>query len=388
MNTHYPAAQCILDHVMKGTNLIVAVMDDKGIIKQANRRAEQFAGSSLAGKPFDTLVIDFKKSFSLDDALRADKEQYLLHIVNKEGLPNTYYFTFQRTSDGIVAIGQQDPDEIDHMRRNLLDMNNELNDLTRRLQKKNARLEELAFQKNQFFGMASHDLRHPLGTITMFSRFLLEEAADRLDTEHREFLGHILESGELMQQILDDFMDVAAMEAGRLELNLRRVEMTGWLKRVVQYNAVVAAQKNIHIVFQPICSSFAMTLDASKMEQVMNNLISNAVKFSEAGKKILVQMDKDETGVCIRVEDQGPGIAEQDLQKIFLPFHRGLFSQKEGGKSSGLGLAIVKKIVEAHGGHARAENIRSSGACFTICLPHHPADLLARDHEAKEESSD
>ena len=359
----------IFAYVMNQSALVVVVMNRQGIIERTNTYTAQLAGFEPVGKPFSDLIIDFQGTFEIDNVKKNGTDHHLLNITGKTGLPQTYFFHFRAVGNKVLAIGQQDTDEMEAMRRSMLAINSDLANMTRLLHKKNAQLEKLNAQKNQFFGMAVHDLRHPLEAIRMYSAFLADEAADRLDAKQLEFIDDIRRSGDALGKILDDFLDIAVFESGQLTLDRHDVDMVPWLANLTRCNKVLAAPQSIEIVFQAPSIPVTLSIDPSKMEQVVNNLLHNAVKYSSPGGQVSVALNLKKTAAVIGVRDSGPGIADSDRARVFKPFERLGTAGKPADKSPGLGLAIVKKIVNAHGGRVRVESRLGEGSTFFVTLP-------------------
>ncbi len=250
-------------------------------------------------------------------------------------------------------------------------LNNELANLQRELAKKNVQLERLNEQKNQFLGMAAHDLRNPLGVIRGFAEYLLEDAAGVLDEEQIEFLGIIQESSDFMLKLVDDLLDVAQIESGKLHLELLPADLVGVIKRNVALNRALAARKEIEIVFEPEKALPVVEVDAPKIEQVLNNLLSNAVKFSYPGSQIWVRLVREGDEVLLTVEDEGQGIPEDEIGKLFQPFQRTSVQSTAGESSTGLGLAIARRIVNGHGGEIWVESEVGRGSTFYVSLSIH-----------------
>jgi len=250
-------------------------------------------------------------------------------------------------------------------------LNNELAGAQRELAKKNAELARLNEQKNRFLGLAAHDLRNPLEVINVYSRFLLDEAAERLEEEQLDFVRTIMRSSKFMLALVNDLLDVSKIEAGRLELDLDEVDLPQLVARGVELNRRLAERKEINILFESPEDLPRMRLDASKIEQVLNNLVGNAVKFSPRGSAVEVGLEREGGGGAVRlyVRDEGPGVPAGELEGLFEPFTRGSARGSEGEKSAGLGLAIVKRIVEGHGGRITVESEPGAGATFAVSLP-------------------
>ncbi len=254
-----------------------------------------------------------------------------------------------------------------HLYDEISRLNNELVDLQRELAKRTAELERLNREKNYFLGMAAHDLRNPLHTILSYSAFLLEHEADSLTPTQREFLEVIYNRCEWMARLVDDLLDVARIEAGRLDLDLEATDIHALVTRNVALHRAMAAEKGVEIDLEAEPLPLAV-VDPAKIEQILNNLISNAVKFSPPGGRVEVRLSAAGEEFQISVRDYGPGIAPEDMPKLFQPFQRGK-TGTAGEKSTGLGLAIVKRIVDGHGGRIWAESTPGQGATFYVRIP-------------------
>lgn len=246
-------------------------------------------------------------------------------------------------------------------------LNNELVSMQRELAKKNAELERLNALKNQFLGMAAHDLRNPLTVIMAYSQFLLDDA-DSLRPDQVDFLTRINQLSQWMAQMVNDLLDVAAIESGRLALDLAPVDLAALVSNNVARNRLLAARKQTGIELR-VASVPAALLDAGKIEQVLDNLISNAVKFSPPGSRVYVELTQEGAEAQIAVRDEGPGLSPEDQARLFKPFQRARTQSTNGERSTGLGLAIVKRIVEAHGGRIWLESEEGRGSTFYVALP-------------------
>lgn len=268
------------------------------------------------------------------------------------------------------AGAERDSGHYDELSR----LNNELATVQRELAKKNHELAALNEQKNQFLGIAAHDLRNPLSVIQSYSEFLLEEAGAALNEKQIGYIHKIYSSSAFMLNLVNDFLDYSKIEAGRLEIQRRRVDLAALIDRVAADYEKRAERKGVRIRIDAPAPVSGVLLDEPKIEQVVGNLLSNAVKFSPEGGEIRIALAAEAGEITLAVEDDGPGIAPGEAEKIFAPFVRGRGQVPNGEKSSGLGLAIVAKIVEGHGGRVRLVSARSSGsggggARFVVTLP-------------------
>lgn len=249
-------------------------------------------------------------------------------------------------------------------------VNNELANLQREMAQKNAELKKLNETKNRFLGMAAHDLRSPLGVVLTYAEFLEAEATSVLNDEQREFVATIRQTSEFMLNLVTDLLDVSTIESGRLELQRTLVDVSALVERNVALNRVLAARKRIAVDFVPPADGpVRVELDAGKMQQVLNNLLTNAVKYSHADTRVVVTLEASPESVTVKVRDQGQGIPPEELPKLFRPFGRTRVRATAGEHSTGLGLAIARRIVEGHGGKISVESQVGSGSEFRFVLP-------------------
>ena len=349
--------------------LIQLFLSEDGRISRANRFAEAFSGRSLEGSEFKDLVVVFSGELDLDRLMSDLGEEHLLSVKREGRDPESIYFSFIRFEKGILALGRLDVDEIEQMRREVLELNTELNNLTRQLHQKNAQLRLLNDQKNQFLGMAAHDLRKPIGLITSYTEFLIDEASQVLDEEQREFLKTVHSSAFSMKRLVDDFLDVSAIEAGKFNVDLQPADIREVLRDSLRLAGILADRKGVSIQLSETGSPRRIMMDPPKIEQAVTNLVSNAVEHSEPGTSVTVILSHNEESVEVAVSDRGPGIPAEEIRNLFQAFER--TSVKKGGKvkSTGLGLAITRKIIEAHGGAISVESEVGKGAFFYFTLP-------------------
>ncbi len=277
--------------------------------------------------------------------------------------------TLRAMAKKLAVVSSQNRDRDDAMFEDLTRVNNELANLQREMARKNVELSLLNEEKNRFLGIAAHDMRSPLGVILTYSEFLEDEAAEVLDNEQREFVSVIRTTSQFMLRLLDDILDVSQIEAGKLNLDLQPNDLVALLRRNLGLNRVLAARKQIQLRFQPAVETLQVTVDAAKLEQILNNLIGNAIKFSPTGTQVDVRLSAGSDSVTIEVEDQGPGIPPAELPKLFKPFSKTAVRPTAGEKSTGLGLAIVRRIAEGHGGEVRVESEVGRGSRFILTLP-------------------
>ncbi|MBD1207410.1 MAG: hybrid sensor histidine kinase/response regulator [Ignavibacteria bacterium] len=255
--------------------------------------------------------------------------------------------------------------EIEHYRQHLQHL---VEERTRQLHKQNEELVALNAEKNEFLGIAAHDLKNPLSGIKSLSEMLLYSADDLTDAYRQEFLHQILASSERMFELITNLLDVNAIEQQGIALSIVRLDSVPIVRMICDMYNTRAEAKQIRVLTEAPPEALVHA-DELAMQQVIDNIVSNAVKYSPHGKNITVRITQNSTTVRIAVQDEGPGLSEEDKTKLFGKFAR-LSARPTGGEhSTGLGLSIVKKMVEAMNGKVWCESELGKGACFIVELP-------------------
>lgn len=267
------------------------------------------------------------------------------------------------------------PDErlLDEMTR----INNELVNMQREVASRNAELARMNEQKNVLLGMAAHDLRSPLSVIRTHAELIEADAGPELAPLHRELLETIRTTSDFMLRLVDDVLDISRIESGRLVLNLNEVNLADLVARSLRLHRVLGRKKQVEyeLLADEAAARHAMILDPGKIEQVLNNLLDNARKYSPPGSSITIRLTVGDDAVRLSVTDQGPGIEANDVPKLFHPFGVLDKQAQDAQKSTGLGLAISRRIVEGHGGTIVVESSPGEGATFVITLPLEGAEI-------------
>jgi len=244
-----------------------------------------------------------------------------------------------------------------------------LHDQQRELEIKNAELAKLNQEKNYFLGVASHDLRNPIGNIISLVHILEDELGDTLSLEMKEMLQMMHDSGRDMLELLNNLLDVSKIESGKMNLNLKNDSIAGIIQKSINDNIRTANAKSIILDYNIGDNIPQVAFDKIHLQQVLNNLISNAIKFSFGNTHVEINVIRKENDVVISVKDQGQGIPSNDIHRVFLPFARTSVASTNGEKSTGLGLTIAKRIVEAHGGNIWLSSEVGTGTTFFFSLP-------------------
>jgi two-component system, OmpR family, sensor kinase len=250
-------------------------------------------------------------------------------------------------------------------------LDSELVNLHRELARRTAELEVANEQKNQLIGMAAHDLRNPIGAIRGFAQLLLARTADRLDERERLVLERIERSSNHMLDLVNDLLELSEVDRAEVAITVDRgpCDLAELVSSAVEVDRAVAEAKDIAIHLELGCGPCPATVDARRIEQVLSNLLTNAIKFSDRGSTIHVRLDVVDGQVEIAVTDQGSGIPEDERELIFQPFARTSIKPTEGERSTGLGLTIVRRVVEAHGGLVEVDSEVGVGSTFRVLIP-------------------
>jgi hypothetical protein len=230
--------------------------------------------------------------------------------------------------------------------------------------------------KNRILGVVAHDLRNPITVISSYARIMSRGMLGFINQEQKEALEKIQKTCENMTSMVNELVDISAIESGRLELKPADVDLKEFLKDCYSSNQILAMEKNITLKLEHDPDLPTVFWDSNRITQVINNLVTNAVKFSHPETTITIRACVKEEEVEISVEDQGQGIPEDEIGRIFMDFGKTSVKPTAGEKSTGLGLAISRRNVEAHGGSIRVESLVGKGSTFFITLPIKNTDLM------------
>ncbi len=352
-------------YVWETAPVLALELDARQCLTDANAQAQRILGPSAIGRP----LADFITAPDLPALLRQEDQVHRLTLNTASGMPETMWFRFFAMPAGTLAFGGVDLEEQQELRNDVLELNGELNNLTRQLHQANAELRELNQLKNQFLGMAAHDLRAPVGLVINYSEFVLDEAGATLAAEHREFLQISLAAATGMQQLIESFLDLAVIESGKLRLEPAPTSVQAILAGIGPIARLVAGKKKITLLLDAGEDARPLFADAPKLQQALLNFIGNAVQHSVSGQRVWVSARWEPARVVFAVRDEGPGITRADQARLFTAFGRAGTRKTAGERSTGLGLAIARQVVEAHGGQLWVESLPGQGATFLISIP-------------------
>ena len=234
-----------------------------------------------------------------------------------------------------------------------------------------AQLRELDRLKSSFLANMSHELRTPLNSILGFSDVMLEELDGPLTENMRNDLGLIQKNGQHLLHLINDVLDMAKIESGKLNLNIEKFNLQEVIEEVTSITAPFASEKNLSLFLeQDSDNEVQISADKIRIRQVMINLVNNAIKFTERGK-ISIRAACEDNHVLISVKDTGIGIPHDHLDSVFQEFTQVDTSTTRKAGGTGLGLPISRRLIEMHGGKLWAESsgINGEGSIFYVFLP-------------------
>jgi signal transduction histidine kinase len=242
----------------------------------------------------------------------------------------------------------------------------------RLLAEQNDKLRELDKAKDEFISLISHDLRTPLTSILGYTEMLLEEEATPAN-ELRRNLRVIERNGQRLLRMVEDLLFLARLQAGQLILDPGDVDLTEIARNCIEALQPRAAKLGVTLTFHAP-QSLPMTGDAHRLGQLLDNLTSNALKFTPAGGRVTVALEHTDTDASLTVTDTGIGIPQDEVEKLFDRFFRASTATKRELPGTGLGLTITKAIVDAHHGTIRIKSTEGTGTSFQVQLPLHPPE--------------
>lgn len=255
-----------------------------------------------------------------------------------------------------------------------------------RLKKKLEASEELSKMKSEFVSGVSHELRTPLTIVKEAVALLLDEIKGPINKEQKEIISSAQSNIEHLKKITEDLLDVSRIERGKIRLRYSLVNLNDLVKDSKEFFQRLTEEKGINLEYRLPKEEIDIFIDPDRVSQIISNLIDNAVKFTERGGKIRVELKVFEEKVRLGVIDTGIGIAGQDLPKVFHKFVQVGGRGAVKNKGIGLGLTIVKELVERHGGEIWADSKLGIGSSFYFTLPRFfSANILGR--EVREEAN-
>lgn len=247
----------------------------------------------------------------------------------------------------------------------------QLEERTRELEERNRQIEQLAAIREEYMGILAHDFRSPLTSIRMAAELLEKGTVGELPEKARNLASMIHENGTYLTELANDVLDLSRLDAGAETLDREPSDIATLAREAVRAHLFLAESRNVTVLWKGPESVAPVSLDQDKFRQVLNNLVSNAIKFTPDGGQVAVGAQLADDEAHLVVSDTGAGIPKESLDRIFDKYEQVRRRKEEGLKEgTGLGLAICKKIVELHGGRIWAESPGlDQGSSFHVVLP-------------------
>ncbi|MGV8981887.1 ATP-binding protein [Clostridium sp.] len=267
---------------------------------------------------------------------------------------------------------------VEALKNTNIELKDKVRERTQELEAKNKELEKISNDKSRILGIVAHDLRSPVGGIFSLSEYVynavkeitLEQTAnlDELN-ESLEFIEMITDSSKYLLDLINDIIDVSAIETGKLTLKLERINYISFLNKTIGIDKELAKNKNIAILMSlEIDDNLVICVDKIKISQVINNFLQNAIKFSHPLGKIILKVEDDGEYITTKVIDEGEGIPKSQRDRLFKIFSKTSIVPTGGERSNGLGLYISQNIIDAHKGIIGFEENVNRGSTFYFKL--------------------
>ena len=328
----------------------VVIVDPQGHVMVVNAQAETLFGArrvELIGQPITALV---------PGGLPVDRDHLSAAAVRRDGTAFTAEISLRSIASGdgvMLAATLRDATE----RR-------------RELEEQNRRVAEASRLKSEFLANLSHELRTPLNAIIGFASFMHDGQAGPIAADHREYLGDILTSSRHLLQLIDDVLDLAKIEAGRLAPRRELVDLARVGAEASHVVRGLAAARGVQLTVETDDTLPPISADPRLLKQILYNFLSNAIKFTPSGGRVTLRIAAaGPEHVRLEVEDTGIGIKPDDLDRLFVEFQQLHHDATRTHPGTGLGLALTKRIVEALGGCVSAVSRVGQGSTFTAVLP-------------------
>ncbi|MES2764242.1 MAG: tetratricopeptide repeat-containing sensor histidine kinase [Bacteroidota bacterium] len=312
---------------------------------------------------------DFKKAYDHYKEYHRVKEE----IFNEESdekllkLEVVYQVEQAKKQEDLMRLKNTELSELNTKLQLLYEETDRLN---KHLQHANLELEILNSEKNEFLGIAAHDMKNPLAGIMLSTQFI-KSYHEQIS---KEKIVAKVEAIELiairMNSIITNLLDINSIESGNINLHTETVNTNELLKEIAEEYIVKAEAKDIELDLDLPEEEYLLDTDKNIFTEIIENLVSNAVKFSPAETHVTLRLRKEKSVLAIEVADQGPGLTDEDKQKLFQKYTKLSAQPTAGENSTGLGLSIVKKLVEAMSGSIRCESEEGQGARFIVELPY------------------
>ncbi|RMF54992.1 PAS domain S-box protein [Candidatus Woesearchaeota archaeon] len=363
----------LLGSIMKKAPIGIFILDKKGNVVAANSAMKKIAGIKSEKRLLSINLLDwpgskkaglvkyFKaglkgKSFELDNV------KYVTHLSRKTTYRHYIIIPIKEKKkvNGLLILIEDITSRV-KANHELVVSNLKIHDAYKRLK-------SLDHMKDDFIANVSHELRTPLTSIKSFAQLLYDENLGKINALQKKSLKTMLESINRLSTILNDVLDISKLESGRLDFVKKKFDLNRTIRQVISELEPLALKKNITITFKQKKLPLIMG-DERRIDQVLTNLIGNAIKFTGFNGKIIISVKKYAKKATVSVKDNGIGIKKSALPKIFDKFYQAETELTTKYPGTGLGLVIAKQIIEAHKGKIFVKSTYGKGSTFSFTLP-------------------
>lgn len=373
-NTLTQVQQATLNSLYEG----FAVFSRDGRLRLHNRAFQEiwkFSDADLRGSPHvSTLIEKVRHLIPGHEDWDKFKRDTILAITEPKPDAGRYEFTDDRIVDRVEV-----PLPDGQCLMLYLDVTDSLR-VQRALEERNAALENADLLKSRFISNMSYELRTPLNTIIGFTEILQNGLAGELNDRQKDYVTNVLEASHHLARMVGDILDLATIQAGFMQLDIRETDITAIVSDLVSAARPGADEKSISIVMDQATPSLKAACDTARIRQILSNLLGNAIKFTPEGGRVAVYTLPPEGKVPeirVVIEDTGDGISEEDRERVFESFVQASSGTKQSG--AGLGLALSKSLIELHGGRIVLDGSSSGGTSATCYIPVKPRRSVLRD---------
>ena len=364
----------VLESVLDSMRDGIIVCDEGGHPIIVNRAAEQMGATPGDAAEAVTFLVPGgaqlpREETPLARAIRGEASDDVELLVKAPKYPEGAVFLADgrplRDADGTLKGGLVAFRDVTERRRL-----EEMQARSAQLEAQNRRIHEANRLKSEFLANMSHELRTPLNAIIGFAELMHGGKVGPVSAEHKEYLGDILASGAHLLQLINDVLDLAKVESGKLEFRPQPVDVARLVAEVVGMMRTSAAAKRLRIEVAVDPALGPVVLDPARLKQVLYNFLSNALKFTGEGGHVAVRARREGSDTFrVEVEDDGIGISEADLGRLFVEFQQLDAGASKRHAGTGLGLALTKRLVEAQGGSVGVRSDAGRGSTFHAVLP-------------------